>query len=556
MDVVTKSSTPASDQVPAFRAVALDLLALDVDTVFGLMGEDTAKLVTALQDVGITYHGARHENTAVAMADGYARATDRLGVCAISRGPGFTNGLTAAANAAKAGSPVLIILGTSPAHADPNRIGPDYKDFDNVGVGVVAGLTVFSPRSASTVRTALQDAAAAALRGRTVALMIPVDLIDHPVRMEGQPGDPAQLTPAARPMPAEPVALAAAVEALKASERPVIVAGYGAHRSGARDVLIQLAERSGALLGTSLRAKDMFRGHRYDLGIVGTYSHRVTRDLVSQADLALAFGAGLAQHTIDSGEMFQQARTVQVDTIRSHIGRHSRTDIGVVGDARVVAEQMVEEFGDGAVDKPFHAESTLRRLAEVDRAKEFESQTTHWTIDPRSLVIELADVLPADRVVAHDIGNFMSFVAPNLPVQSPSHYHYPMDFSAIGLGLGIALGIAAGKPYTPTVLFVGDGALLMTLGELETVVRCDLPMVIVVMNDAAYGAEAHFLEMEGMSATSARYPDVDFADVAVSFGMEASTVRSIGDVRALGPVLSDLKGAILLDCKVTPMNRA
>jgi thiamine pyrophosphate-dependent acetolactate synthase large subunit-like protein len=156
----------------------------------------------------------------------------------------------------------------------------------------------------------------------------------------------------------------------------------------------------------------------------------------------------------------------------------------------------------------------------------------------------------------NDIGNFMSFVGPYLTVLGPDHYHYPMDFSAIGLGMGLALGVAAGRPQRPTVLFIGDGALLMTLGDLETVLRCDLPMTIVVMNDAAYGAEVHYLELEGFPADSARYPDVDFAEIATSVGMEAATVRSDADLRNLANIVGDFAGPLLLDCKVTPTNRS
>ena len=124
------------------------------------------------------------------------------------------------------------------------------------------------------------------------------------------------------------------------------------------------------------------------------------------------------------------------------------------------------------------------------------------------------------------------------------------EFASIGLGFGTALGVAKGRPNVPTVLVVGDGGFLMTMSELETVVREDIPLIIVLMNDCAYGAELHFLALRKLPVAKSVFPDVDFATVAEAFGFQAYTIRTLDELRALGPVLGKPDGPILLDCKV------
>ena len=153
------------------------------------------------------------------------------------------------------------------------------------------------------------------------------------------------------------------------------------------------------------------------------------------------------------------------------------------------------------------------------------------------------------RNLVYDAGNFLS-VAPYVSVPGPAHIKQASDFSSIGMGFGCALGFARGTPGKTTVLFLGDGSFLMTLGELETVVREDIPLVIVLMNDCAYGAELHYLKMRGMPVAMSQFPDIDYAPVAAAFGFQTATVRSLDELRALAPMLADPQGPILLDCKI------
>ena len=221
-----------------------------------------------------------------------------------------------------------------------------------------------------------------------------------------------------------------------------------------------------------------------------------------------------------------------------------------MGDARLVAEQLLAALPERpAGDKPFHGAESLTSIAGFDIARDFEVAHTPRTVDPRALGVELDKLLPRDRTVVYDAGNFLG-VLPYLTVPTPGHLKMTSEFASIGLRFGTALGVAKGRPETPTVLVIGDGGFLMTMSELETAIREDLPLIIVLMNDCAYGAELHFLAMRKLPVPKSVFADVEVASVAEAFGFQAYTIRTLDELRALGPILSQPDGPILLDCKV------
>ncbi|WIM12863.1 thiamine pyrophosphate-binding protein [Enhydrobacter sp.] len=534
-----------------YQVLVEDIKALGVEQVFGLMSDDTAVFATALDSAGIRFYGARHENNAIAMAEGFAYATGGLGVAVIGRGPATANGLHAATYASRTGSRVLIISGDAAVPTGAvNSIGPDYKGFNATGVLNAAGIRTFVATSPTAARGALADAAAAALQGGAAALLLPVNVqlaeMDLGFGAAVPAPKPAQRAPAAP----SPQAIEAAVALLRQSRKPLILAGLGAHRAGAKAALEQLADRTGALLATSARGKDMFRGHPCNLGIVGSFSHSAARRMVAEADCVLVFGASLNLLTMSFGHSLPKVPLIQVDASRGSIGRWYPADVAVVGDARLAAEALLAALPAGTnAASPFRSEGTLRFLASFDIARDFQPASTPRTVDPRSLGVALDKLLPARRNLVYDAGNFLGIV-PYLSVPGPGHFKMTSDFASIGLGFGTALGVARARPDETTVLVIGDGGFLMTMGELETVVREDLPLVIVLMNDCAYGAELHFLKMRDLPVAKSVFPDVDYAPVAEAFGFQAATVRTLDDLQKAAPMLARPEGPVFLDCKL------
>ena len=538
----------SSRKMPVYEVLAEDIKALGVECAFGLMSDDTALFATALDTTGVRFYGARHENTAIAMADGYAYAAGRLAVAVIGRGPALTNGLHAAVYASRTSSPLLLVYGEAATGAQPNGLGPDYKAVDGVGVLRAAGLRTFSATSPGSVRAVLADAASAAIAGAAVSLHLPTNVQLAEIEHSGAPLNIKSRE--RKPAPATPQSIDAAAAVLAKSSRPLIVAGLGAHRAGARKAIEALADKIGALIVTTARGKDLFRGHPYNMGIIGSFSHSIARRMAEQADCVLVFGAGLNFLTTSFGTSLPQVPLIQVDAVRSNIGRWLNADVSLVGDARLIAEQLLEALPERpSKAKAFHAEATRKLIAGFDPAQDFKPANTARTLDPRSLALELEQLLPQDRNLVVDGGNFLG-VVPYLSVPDPGSFKMIGDFASVGLGFGAALGVAKGRPDRTTVLVIGDGGFLMTMGELETVVREDLPMVIVLMNDCAYGAELHFLKLRQQPVGKSVFPDVDFAPIAEGFGFEAATIRTLEDLRRIAPKLRKPDGPIFLDCKI------
>jgi acetolactate synthase I/II/III large subunit len=543
-----RAGTENSGTSPLYQVLAEDIAAMGVEATFGLMSDDTALLITALDTAGVHFYGARHENSAIAMAEGYAYASGRLGVAVIGRGPALANGLHGAIFASRTGSPVLTIYGEAATVTQPNGFGPDYKALDGAGVLRGAGLRTFLVSSAQSVRAVLADAAAAAMRGTAVSVLLPTNVQLAEV---DRPKEPLRIRSIERnPAAAKPQSITTAAAVLAKTRRPLIVGGLGAYRAGAREAIEALAEKIGALLITTARGKDLFRGNPNNLGILGSFSHSVARRMVDEADCVLVFGAGLNFLTTSFGTALPQVPLIQVDSVGTNIGRWYPADVSLVGDARVIAEQLIDAVPDRpAGAKPYHHDATHKLIENFDPAQDFQPSNTARTLDPRTLALELEKLLPQNRNLVVDGGNFLG-VVPYLSVPDPGSFKMIGDFASIGLGFGAALGVAKARPDKTTVLVIGDGAFLMTLGELETVVREDLPIIIVLMNDCAYGAELHFLKLRQQPVGKSMFPDVDFAPVAESFGFEAATIRTLADLHTMAAKLHKPDGPILLDCKI------
>jgi acetolactate synthase I/II/III large subunit len=556
---MTSSNTPRGDapleaiRLPTYEALARDIRSSGIEAVFGLMSDDTALFVTTLDALGVRFYAARHENNAIAMAEGYSAATGKLGVSIIGRGPATANGLHGAAFAQRTGSKVLLIFGASSvSHLAVGGAEADTKEFNSQGVFAAAGLKTFVATDSESARLTLANAMGATRNGGCVALLLPMNVQFGQVDYPGAMGTLAAPAPGPWQNPiARVAAIDAAVHILRNSRKPVFVVGLGAHRAGAKAAIEQLAERVGAVLTTTLKAKDMFRGNAYNAGIVGSFSHAPGRRLIDQADCIVAFGAGLNQRTTSFGTSLPtDVPLIQVDIRHANIGRWFHADVALIADAKEAAEQLLAALtGRPAADRHFYTEDTRQRLANIDLAAEFQPTPTARTMDPRSMAMLLNELLPKNRNAVYDAGNFLQ-VMPYIDVPGPDHIKNTVDFASIGMGFGTALGFACGTPDRSTVLFIGDGGFLMTMSELETAAREGIPLIIVLINDGAYGAELHYLKMRDMPVSTAVFADIDFAPVAQAFGFEAFTVRTLDELAKLAPTLQNPQGPILLDCKV------
>ena len=536
--------------IPVYQILAEDIKGLGVDSVFGLMSDDICQLFATLDGMGVRIVGARHETNAVMMAAGYAAATGKLGVALIGRGPAMANAMHGTISAAKSGLPILIISGDAPlARGATNPLGPDLKAFPAATIGRACGIPVFVPASADAARQSLADAVAEASLGKTAVLLLPTDLqVGYTAVADGP--SPVVLSALPAPQPARTASIDTALGLLRSSRRPLIVAGVGAHRGGARAAIEALAERTGALLVNSLKGKDLFLGNPYNLGILGSSSTSMARRYIEQADCVLAIGVALNSLTMSSGIALPPVPLIHVDASRTNIGRWWPADVAVVGDGRLVAGQLLDGLPERAPeDKPWHTAGVRAEIAAFEHTMDFQVAHTARTVDPRILTLELNRILPQNRHIVFDGGNFMANWA-YFTVPHPGHFTHSLDCGSVGLGLGTAIGVARGQPERTVLLLIGDGGMLMSMGEIETIIREDLPMIVLVMNDAAYGAEVHILRGQNMPPAKAEFFDVEFAPMAEPLGFESYTIRNMDDQKKIEPVLANPQGPIFLDCKI------
>jgi thiamine pyrophosphate-dependent acetolactate synthase large subunit-like protein len=245
---------------------------------------------------------------------------------------------------------------------------------------------------------------------------------------------------------------------------------------------------------------------------------------------------------------------VQIDLEATAIGANHPVDVGVVGDAAAAARALMSALGDqGPVAEGFRTAEIAAAIASRRwRDEPYEDASTDAWIDPRTLSIALADALPADVAIAVDSGHFLGYPSQYLTVPDARSWIFANAFQAVGLGLGCGIGAAVARPGRVTVAVLGDGGTFLSLAELETAARLRLRLLVVIYDDAAYGAEVHHFRTLGREVGLAQFPDADLAAVARAVGAEAVTVRAVDDLAPVTEWLADGSGPLVVDAKVNP----
>ena len=351
--------------------------------------------------------------------------------------------------------------------------------------------------------------------------------------------------------------LARLVDALAAARRPVFIAGRGARReaSSARAALTALADRCGALLAVSAAAKGLFTGDPWNLDVSGGFATPLAAELIAEADLVIGWGSTLNMWTTRHGRLIHpDAVVVQVDVDPAALAANRPVDIAVPGGLIAVADACRQELTRrGTVPAGRRTPQLRDRIAARGRWRDvpYDDESTAERIDQRTLTIALDDLVPAQRTVVVDSGNFMGYPSMFLSVPDTAGFCFTQAYQSIGLGLASAVGAALARPDRVTVAALGDGGFLMSVAELATAVRLALPLLIVVYNDAAYGAEVHHFGPHGHPLDAVTFPDTDLAAIARGFGCAAATVRSPADLAVVRNWLTGPRERpLLLDAKV------
>jgi acetolactate synthase-1/2/3 large subunit len=538
------------------EAVARALTAHGVSRVFGVVGSGNFHVTNALIAAGAKFVAAAHEGGAATMADAYARVSGQLCVLSVHQGPGVSNALTGIVEAAKSHTPMIVL---APEATTPRS--NFFLDLPQLAAAIGAGFRrVRAAHAVADVEAACADAVTGT--GHTIVLGMPLDVQSMPA------GDVARLAairpiaiggPAAASDPAiVERELPGLVDLLAAARRPVFIAGRGATRRAhdARAALTQLADRTGALLAVSAAARGLFAGDPWYLDVSGGFATPLAAELIASADLVVAWGSTLNMWTTRHGRLIKpDTRVAHVDLAAGTLGIPRAVDVAVHGDLIDVARRClgVLEARGGEPTPRWRTQALRARIAAEGRWRSvpFTDETGGGKIDPRALSIALDDALPAERTVAIDSGNFMGYPAMFLAVPDAAGFCFTQAFQSIGLGLASAIGAAVARPERLTVAALGDGGFLMSAVELLTAARLGVPMMIVIYNDAAYGAEVHHFGPHGHPLATVTFDDTDLAAIARGYGCVGVTVRSPAD---LEPVRAWLAGArdrpLVVDAKV------
>ena len=519
-------------------AVGRMLAGLGVRQVFGVVGSGNFHVTNALIDSGARFVAARHENGAATMADAYGRTSGEVAALSVHQGCGLTNAMTGIAEAAKSRTPMIVIA------AEANDPRSNFHVDQDALAHAVGAVSLRVTSAADAVATTISAYRTAAEQRRTVVLNLPLAV--QAAELEGGWWLPAPRS-ATAPVPAE-AELDALAAVLASAQRPVFVAGRGARSPAARDALRSLADETGALLATSAAAKGLFHGDPWSLDVSGGFATPLAADLIRAADVIVGWGCALNMWTMRHGELIAPGTTVvQVDDERDALGRHREIEVGIVGDVAAAASAVrVERAARYRTDEVRARIDGGRRWRDVP----YDDASTADRIDPRTVSIALDDLLPAERTVCVDSGNFMGYPSMFLTVPDELGFCFTQAFQSIGLGLASAIGAAVARPDRLTVATLGDGGATMSIAELDTVARLALDMIVVVYNDEAYGAEVHHFGPDGDALDTVRFPETDLAAIARGFGLDGATVRRADDLEAVAAWLTDRGRPLLVDAKI------
>ena len=504
--------------------------------VFGIVGAAFLDILDAMYDrTDIQFVGVRHEQAAALMADGYARVTGQPSVCLVTNGPGVINLTYGVAAAYVAHSP-MVILAPSPSREHQHR--DSTQEFDQVSLFRPITKAAFQVTVPERIPELLQHAFRVATSGKMgpVLVDLPRDIMVG-TEVQTTALDPGSYRVGQSRVQGDEELAERAVQVLRSGQRPVIMAGGGVDWSLASQEAVELAEITGAALVTSYgRADAVPNNHPQFLGHIGRLGAPEAAEAVRKADVLLALGTRLSHSTTfyDNRYIQPETRIVQVDIDANEIGRNYPVAVGIHGDAKGVANQLLR--GLRAAEARVKGE-WLEEVKELCRRRwerlDSEGTLSTMPLKPQRAYHELRKVIPTDSIISLDAGLTPAFGQDRLVFDTPRSLLISLDLGGLGFGFPEALGAKFALPDRTVVNMNGDGGFLFNAQEMETAVRYGLNVITVIMNNGCWGSEKAYQKY----AFNERYvgADVgspDFEQYARSFGamgIRVEEASQIGD---------------------------
>jgi sulfoacetaldehyde acetyltransferase len=531
------------------------MVAQGVDTMFGIMGSAFMDAMDIFAPAGIRLIPVVHEQGAGHMADGYSRVSGRHGVIIGQNGPGISNAVTAIAAAYWAHSPVVVIT------PETGTLTQGLGGFQEAAqLPMFAEFTKYQAHVSNSKRMAELTARAfdrALLEMGPTQLNIPRDLfygditveIPKPIRIERGAGGVESLN--------------AAADLIANAKFPVMISGGGVVMGDAFKEAIALAERIGCPVVNSYQHNDSFpASHPQWCGPLGYQGSKAGMRLIAQADVVIALGTRLGpfgtlpQYGMDYWP--KGAKLVQIDADAKMLGLVKKVDVGICGDAKAAALALLERLAGRTLACDATRAERAAKTAEEKAA--WEKELSEWThekdaysldmieeakgektptggqwLHPRQVLRELERAMPAHVMISTDIGNINSVAHSYLRFEEPRSFFAPMSFGNCGYALPTMIGAKTARPDRPGVAYAGDGAWGMSMSEVMTAVRHDIPVTAVVFHNRQWGAEKkNQVDFYNRRFVAGELESESFAGIARAMGAEGITVDKLEDV---GPAL-------------------
>jgi acetolactate synthase-1/2/3 large subunit len=524
-----------------YAAIPAVLQSAGVSVVFAMLGGSNVPwLGEGVRAGAVRLVKTRHEETAVAAAAGYSRASGQVGVCSVTRGPGFANSINALLAAVATHVPIVLIVGESPSpNPDTNQNIHQQELAEMIGAGFAHAATAAELPSVIS---------AAISRARWDGTPQVVSTGDG--AMEGEAGEPTFDGSAAGSLAQINGPIAAAASMLGQANAPLVLAGHGAVLAGCREDLWRLADLLGAMTATSLLANCFFAGYSGDLGLSGGWAAPLAYRYLNTADVVLAVGASMNPFTCDHGRLYSGTRIIQCDITQSAIGAYTPVELGLVGDARSITNALCAELSGrvaGSVNRarPPGADQLRDSVRLVDLGHRADRG-----MDLRDVYTIMDRKLPAERIVVTDSGRCLATGPLLIGARDARSWLVGRGYGTIGHGLGTAIGAAIAWPDRPVVLFAGDGGFMMSSHDLDAVRLAAIRnLTIVVMNDQLYGSELRYLEKYDLPADIIFQPTPDLAALARVYGGDGATVWDRDELATLD---LPLDGLFIVDARLDP----
>ncbi len=512
-----------------------------VDLIFGYPGGAVTHIYDALYGSKIHHVLVRNEQAAAHAANGYSRATGKVGVCISTSGPGATNMITGIATAYMDSIPMVAITGQVPL----SMVGRDvFQEADITGAAEPFTKYSYLVKNADDIPRVFKEAFYIASTGRPgpVLIDIPKDItmdnVDfkypHEVNLRGYKptykGHPGQIK--------------RMIRAIEESRRPVICVGGGAVSSNASDQIIELAERIKAPVATTLMGIGAFPGdHELSLGFLGQHGIYGANRAVAEGDLLILLGARMGDRATGKADEFaQRAKVIHIDIDPAEIGKNIGVDIPIVGDIKTTLDELLKK------DIQRHDWGWLSIVKEWKEKYEGVGHCSKG-LNPMEIIKTLSDMAPENTILVTDVGQHQMWAARYFKTKRPRSFLSSGGLGTMGYGLPAAIGAKLGTRDSEVVLIVGDGGFQMSLGELATLVQEEVNVKVIILNNGYLGMvrelQQHFHEGRYYQTAMKGHPD--FVKLAQAYGIKAFRVnrqeKIISGIRELlkweGPIIGE-----------------